>query len=47
MVTLLIKIDKKFQEEFGYRLYIKEGYRSSDLYEMVYKKRVVKFGSNP
>ncbi len=29
---------------FGYRLYIKEGYRSRSLYEVVYKRRVEKFG---
>lgn len=28
----------------GYRLYIKEGYRSRSLYEVVYKRRVEKFG---
>ncbi len=29
---------------FGYRIYIKEGYRSRSLYDIVYKKRVEKFG---
>ncbi len=29
---------------FGYRLYIKEGYRAKSLYEIVYKRRVEKFG---
>lgn len=28
----------------GYRLYIKEGYRSKNLYDIVYKRRVEKFG---
>lgn len=28
----------------GYRLYIKEGYRAKSLYEIVYKRRVEKFG---
>lgn len=44
IVDLLVEIDIKFREELGYRLYIKEGYRSKDLYELVYRKRVEKFG---
>ncbi len=28
----------------GYRLYIKEGYRSRELYEIIYTRRVEKFG---
>lgn len=43
IVNILVDIDKKFQEK-GYRLYIKEGYRSKKLYELVYKKRVERFG---
>jgi D-alanyl-D-alanine dipeptidase len=39
----LIAIDAEFQKR-GYRLYIKEGYRSKELYEIVYKRRVEKFG---
>lgn len=31
-------------EKAGYSLYIKEGYRSAELYKLVYEKRVVKFG---
>ncbi len=31
-------------EKHGYSLYIKEGYRSKELYELVYEKRCIKFG---
>jgi D-alanyl-D-alanine dipeptidase len=44
IIDVLVGIDKEFQKEFGYRLYIKEGYRSADLYDIVYKRRVTKFG---
>lgn len=43
IVSVLIEIDKAFQKR-GFRLYIKEGYRSKELYEFVYKKRVELFG---
>jgi D-alanyl-D-alanine dipeptidase len=43
IINPLIEADKKFQER-GLRLYIKEGYRSKDLYELIYRKRVEKFG---
>lgn len=39
----LVRVDSEFQK-IGYRLYIKEGYRSKDLYKMIYKRRVAKFG---
>lgn len=43
IIDPLISIDKEFQKR-GYRLYIKEGYRSKKLYEMIYKRRVEMFG---
>jgi D-alanyl-D-alanine dipeptidase len=43
IIGVLQDIDRAFQER-GYRLFIKEGYRSKDLYELVYRKRVEKFG---
>ncbi|MDB5266827.1 MAG: hypothetical protein JWN89_642 [Parcubacteria group bacterium] len=43
IIDKLISIDKEFQKR-GYRLYIKEGYRSKKLYEMIYKRRVEMFG---
>ncbi len=39
----LLTVNAEFQRK-GYRLYIKEGYRSKALYEMIYKRRVTKFG---
>lgn len=43
IIDILISIDKEFQKD-GYRLYIKEGYRSEELYDIVYKRRVAKYG---
>ncbi len=43
IIDKLVSIDKELQER-GYRLYIKEGYRSKKLYETIYKRRVEKFG---
>ena len=43
IVETLQKIDRKIQQDYGYRLYIKEGYRSRALYEIVYKRRCEKF----
>lgn len=43
IIEILQDIDKKFQEK-GYRMYIKEGYRSKELYELIYQKRVEMFG---
>lgn len=43
IIDALCAIDRDFQER-GYHLYIKEGYRSRELYEIIYKKRVEKFG---
>lgn len=43
IVEKLVAISKVFNTK-GFELYIKEGYRSEDLYNIVYKKRVEKFG---
>ncbi|MBX4189551.1 hypothetical protein KW785_03095 [Candidatus Parcubacteria bacterium] len=43
IIEALINVDKIFQQA-GHRLYIKEGYRSKALYEIVYRKRVELFG---
>ena len=43
IVAPLLVADREFQKK-GYKMYIKEGYRSRALYEMVYKRRVAKFG---
>ncbi len=43
IIDLLISINNKFQER-GYVMYIKEGYRSKSLYEIMYQRRVEKFG---
>jgi len=43
IIDILVSIDQDFQKN-GYRLYIKEGHRSEDLYNIVYKRRVAKFG---
>ncbi len=44
IISLLLEVDSQFQKKLGYRLYIKEGYRSSALYRLVYDKRVARFG---
>ena len=44
IIDILKQIDQKFITDHGYRLFIKEGYRSKDLYEIVYKRRCAKFG---
>jgi D-alanyl-D-alanine dipeptidase len=44
IIQPLLAVDQKFQEQFGLRLYIKEGYRSAELYKLIYAKRVAKFG---
>jgi len=43
IIDTLVAIDKVFQTR-GYVMYIKEGYRSKTLYEIMYKRRVEKFG---
>ena len=44
IIEVLKKLDQKFQDNLGFRLYIKEGYCSRALYEIVYKRRCEKFG---
>jgi D-alanyl-D-alanine dipeptidase len=41
----LLAADERFRQD-GYRLHVKDGYRSHDLYELAYKKRVEKFGEH-
>jgi D-alanyl-D-alanine dipeptidase len=43
MIEELLLVNKELQEH-GWCLYIKEGYRSDALYEIVYKRRVEKYG---
>jgi len=43
IIDVLVKIDKEMQKH-GFRIYIKEGLRTKELYEFVYKKRVELFG---
>jgi len=43
IITALLEIDKELQAK-GWRLYLKEGYRSKELYELLYERRVKKFG---
>jgi D-alanyl-D-alanine dipeptidase len=44
IVNALVDADKEIQEQKGWRLYVKEGYRSRGLYEIVYKRRTEKYG---
>lgn len=44
ILPVLQNIDTELQKR-GWRLYIKEGYRSRALYEIVYKRRVEKYGA--
>ncbi len=43
IIGALVAADKELRSH-GYSLFVKEGYRSKELYELVYNKRVVKFG---
>ena len=43
IIDILVLIDTELQQQ-GRRLYIKEGYRSKDLYNIVYERRVAKYG---
>lgn len=45
IIDVLIEIDKEFQRS-GFRAYIKEGYRSKELYKLIYEKRVDMFGKD-
>ncbi|MDQ5957724.1 MAG: hypothetical protein QG665_48 [Patescibacteria group bacterium] len=44
IILALQEINQEFQETLNCRLYVKEGYRSPELYRLVYDKRVEKFG---
>lgn len=43
IIEILVAIDAQLQKK-GWRLYIKEGYRSKTLYQIVYDRRVEKYG---
>ncbi len=43
LIKPLLAVDTLLHQH-GYRVYIKEGYRSKMLYEVVYRRRVEKFG---
>jgi len=43
LIAPLKEVDAVFQKD-GYRLYVREGYRSKELYELIYRKRIAKFG---
>lgn len=43
LIKPLVEIHQQFAER-GYELFLKEGYRSKELYEIVYNRRVEKFG---
>ncbi len=45
IIEPLLQINEMFKT-CGYELYIKEGYRSSELYDIVYKRRVERFGKD-
>jgi D-alanyl-D-alanine dipeptidase len=44
LIEPLLAVQAVFRQK-GYDLYIKEGYRSSALYDIVYQRRVEKFGA--
>lgn len=43
LIPLLQEVDRELQGQ-GMRLYVKEGYRSKELYRVVYDRRVEKYG---
>lgn len=43
IIDTLVAVDQTFAEQ-GYRSFLKEGYRSRALYEIMYHRRVEKFG---
>ena len=44
IIDELVAIDKEINDKLGFNIYLKEGYRSKALYELIYEKRVAKFG---
>ncbi|MCK9497660.1 MAG: M15 family metallopeptidase [Candidatus Colwellbacteria bacterium] len=44
LIAPLLKANEQFKK-LGFEIYIKDGYRSKDLYNLVYKKRVKKYGA--
>lgn len=43
IMPALVEVDAELQKR-NWRLYLREGYRSPELYQLLYKKRVEKFG---
>ena len=43
IIPNVLAVDRELREH-GYSLFIKEGYRSEELYRLVYEKRCIKFG---
>lgn len=43
IVPALLQVDKELQTK-GWRVYLKEGYRSEELYKLLYERRVKKYG---
>jgi D-alanyl-D-alanine dipeptidase len=43
IIDALVAVDAEIQEK-GWRIFVKEGYRSKKLYEIVYMRRVQKYG---
>lgn len=43
IIPILLQVDRELQKK-NWRLYIKEGYRSPDMYKLLYQRRVEKFG---
>lgn len=43
IIPALLQVDKELQAK-GWRLYLKEGHRPKELYELLYEKRVEKYG---
>lgn len=43
IIQVLLTVDKELQKK-GWRMYLKDGYRSPKLYKLVYDKRVEKYG---
>lgn len=43
VIPALLDVDTELRKK-GWRLYLKEGYRSPELYQLIYRSRVAKFG---